>query len=100
MPLLMAKYSNTWIYEVHSFSDLYLVLQFNSIDQWVCFCANTNAYLLYNLCNLQSVVQFEIRDGDTSPSSFTIQDCLAILLFSVFPFEAENCPFKFCEELC
>ena len=40
------------------------------IDQHVCFYDNTMQYLLLDL----SVVKLEIRDNDTSRSSFIAQD--------------------------
>jgi hypothetical protein len=40
--------------------DLLLGLQLDSIDQPICFCANTMWFLL-----LFSLLQLEIRDGDT-----------------------------------
>ena len=54
----------------------------------------------YHYC---SVVQLEVRDGDSSQSSFIVQDCFAYpdFLFVcwfvcsfVFPYEVENCSFK------
>jgi hypothetical protein len=44
-----------------------------------------------------SIVQFEIRDYDTS-SSFIMYIFSYPDLF-VFSYEAESCPFDFCEEL-
>jgi hypothetical protein len=47
-----------------------------------------------------SVVQLEIRDGDTFRSSFIVQDHFSYTGFFVFPYEIENISFKICEELC
>lgn len=47
-----------------------------------------------------SVVQPEVRDGDTSRSSFLGQDCFNCPGLFVYPHEAEYCPFKVCKELC
>ena len=46
-----------------------------------------------------SAVQLEIRDGDTSRSSFIVQDCFSYPRFFVFPYEVEHCSFKVCKEL-
>jgi hypothetical protein len=47
-----------------------------------------------------SVVQVEIRDGDTTSSSFIVQDCFSYLRFFTFPYGFENCSSKACKELC
>ena len=50
-----------------------------------------------------SIVELEIRDGDTSGSSFTVQDCFSypvFCLFVCFSIEVDYCSFKVCEELC
>lgn len=47
-----------------------------------------------------SVVELEIRDGDTSGSSFIVQDCISYPGFFFLSDEIEYCPFKICEELC
>jgi hypothetical protein len=51
-----------------------------------------------------SVVQFKIGDGDVSTSSLIFQKCFGYhgvsVYVCVFTYKAENCPFKFCEELC
>lgn len=51
--------------------DQCLDLKFNSIDQRVCFYANTMKVLLLMIC----IVQLEIKDGETSGSSFVVQGC-------------------------
>lgn len=46
-----------------------------------------------------TLVQLEIRQGNTSTSSFIVQDCFPILdLF--FLYEVEYCSFKVCKESC
>ena len=47
-----------------------------------------------------SVVEFEVRDGDASRSSFIVWDCFGYPEFFVFPYEVEYCSFEVCEELC
>jgi hypothetical protein len=44
-----------------------------------------------------SVVQFEIRDCDTSKSSFIVQDCFNFPVLFVFLYQAEYCYFIFCK---
>lgn len=51
-----------------------MCLQFDFIEPYVCFYVNTMLFY-YSI----SVVQFEVRDGDSSCSSFIVQDWLAIL---------------------
>jgi hypothetical protein len=53
-------------------------------------------YGFYYCC---SVVQLEIGDGDTSRSSFIVQDCFSYPGFFVFLNEVENGSFKVCKEL-
>lgn len=45
-------------------------------------------------------MQLEIRYGDSSSNSFTIQGLSGYPGFFVFPSEAQIFPFKICEELC
>ena len=40
-----------------------------------------------------SIVELEVRDGDTSRSSFLVQDCFSYPGFFVFPYEVEYCFF-------
>jgi hypothetical protein len=47
-----------------------------------------------------SAVQFEIRDGGISRSSFTVQNYFSHPGVSVFPYKVENCSFKVRKELC
>ena len=51
----------------------------------------------YDYC---SVVQFEMRDGDISRSSFIVQDCFSYPGIFVSPYEIEHCSFKVCKKLC
>jgi hypothetical protein len=52
-----------------------------------------SVFVLIYYCS--SLVQFEIKDGNNSSSPFIIQDYICL-----FPYEAENCPFKFYKESC
>jgi hypothetical protein len=45
-----------------------------------------------------SVIQIEIRDGDTSRSSFIIKICFSYPGCFVFSFEIQHCSFKLCKE--
>jgi hypothetical protein len=47
-----------------------------------------------------SVVQLEVKDGDTSRRSFIVQDCLSYPGISGFPYEVKSCLFKVCKKLC
>ena len=47
-----------------------------------------------------SVIEFAIRDYDTSRSSFMVQDCFGHPDFFAFPYEVEYCSFKVGEEFC
>jgi hypothetical protein len=47
-----------------------------------------------------SVVQLEIKDSDTSSSSFIVQDCFRYSRLFVISYEVENFLFKDCKELC
>ena len=56
--------------------------------------------------NYNSVIQIEIRDGDTSRSFLIIHGyfnypgvCVCVCV-CVFPHEAKDFPFKICEESC
>jgi hypothetical protein len=53
------------------------------------------------------VVQLEVMNGNTSKSSFIVQDCVCLFLFCfcypgffVFWYEIEFFSFKICKELC
>lgn len=41
-----------------------------------------------------SIVDLEIRDGDTSRSSFIVQDCFSYPGLFVFPYKTEYCSFE------
>jgi hypothetical protein len=76
-------------------------LSFYSIDQPVCFYANTMFCFVLFVCLFYyycSVVQLEIRDGDTSRSSFIVQDCFSYPRFFGFLYEVENCYFNVCKK--
>ena len=45
------------------------------------------------------VVQLEIRNADTTSSSFIIQDCFIYLVCIIFPCVAEDFPLKIWKEL-
>ena len=47
-----------------------------------------------------SVVEFEVKDCDTSRSSLIVKDCFSYPWFFVFPYEVEYCSFKVCKEFC
>ena len=44
-----------------------------------------------------SIIEFEVRDGDTSRNSFIAQDCFGYPGFLVFPYEVEYCSFDVCK---
>ena len=58
------------------------------------FMANLFCFYYYSY-----IIQPEIWDGDTSNSSFIIQDCFSYPGYFVFPYEIEIC-FISSEELC
>jgi hypothetical protein len=80
--------------DVYTWVDLCLGLQFDPIDQCVYFISIPHSFYHYS-----SVVQLEIRNGDTS-SLFIVQDYFSYPQCFVISYEVENCPFKFCKELC
>ena len=47
-----------------------------------------------------TVVELEIRDGETSDILLLFRIVLALLCYFVFPYEAGNCSFRLCKELC
>ena len=47
-----------------------------------------------------SVVEFEVRDGDSSRNYFIVYDCFGHSGFFVFPYEVECGSFEVCEEFC
>ena len=54
-----------------SYVGLFLGLQLNSIDQYICFTANPKQFSLYYVY----VIQLQIRDGNTSRNSRVVEDC-------------------------
>lgn len=86
------------------FSSLYLWLYKNSGVHrcvWV-FNSLPLSVFLPRPCSLyycSSVVQLEIGDDETSSSSSIIQNRFSCPKSFLFPYEAEDCPFKFLEEL-
>jgi hypothetical protein len=51
----------------------------------------------YHYC---SVVELEVKDGDSPSGSFIAKNCFSYPGFFVFPFEIENCSFNVFENLC
>jgi hypothetical protein len=49
---------------------------------------------LYHYC---SVVQLEVRDGDSPRSSFIVENCFVYTGHFIFLYEVENCSFHVCE---
>ena len=49
----------------------FLGLQLYSIDQSICFTANTTQFSLY----YGHVILLQIREGDTSRNTFVVEDC-------------------------
>jgi hypothetical protein len=47
-----------------------------------------------------SVVDLEVRHGNTATHSFIVQDCFSYPGFLIFPSEVENCSFEVCKKLC
>ena len=76
--------------------NLYLGLQFDSIDLSVCFYANTMLFKNY----FSSVLELEFRDINTSRSSSIVQDCFNYSAFFDFPSEIDYCSFRVYKELC
>jgi hypothetical protein len=72
-----------------------------SVGIWVYFWIFDSILLvsLHAVFNF-SVVYYELRDSDITRSSFIVQDSFSSSRFFVFPYEAENCSFKVCKELC
>lgn len=70
--------------------DLFLHLQFNSVDPHVCFYDKT---MLFYYC--YSKVHLEVRNADNSRNSFIIRDCVScptffVLFCFLFSYEHEN----------
>jgi hypothetical protein len=86
----LSKYRCPWVYGFVSFWVFDTIL----LASWL-FLYKFHA-VFYYYC---SVVQLEVRDGDTSNSLY----CIGLLLLScffLFLYEVENCSFKICKELC
>ena len=86
----LSKYRCPWVYGFVSFWVFDTIL----LASWL-FLYKFHA-VFYYYC---SVVQLEVRDGDTSISRY----CIGLLLLScffLFLYEVENCSFKVCKELC
>jgi len=52
--------------------------------------------VFYHIC---SVVQLEVRHGDSIRGSFIVENSFCYPRFFVIPDEFANCSFQFCEEL-
>jgi len=92
-------FASLWKIKCHSCVDLFLGLLFNSIDQPV-FVSLPCAIALH-------LVYLEIRDGDTSQSSFVqhyfsypVFIFVVVCFVAVFPYEVENYFCKMWKELC
>lgn len=68
----------------------YLNLQFISIGECDCIYVNTMMFLKNTIA-----LSTEVRDNDTTSSSFIVQDYFSCPSFIVFPYEAEICFFQF-----
>ena len=47
-----------------------------------------------------SVIEFEVRDGNASRSSFIVQDCFGYPGFLISLYKLDYCSLKVCEEFC
>ena len=63
------------------------------------FLCQYHAGFFFITIALCKIVQFEIREDDIFKSSFIIQNFFSYPGYFVFPYEAENCLFNFCEKL-
>jgi hypothetical protein len=63
-------------------------LQFYSIDLPACFCTSTMQF--YHYC---SVIQLEVRDGDSPRNVFIVDSIFCCPGFFVIPDEFANCSF-------
>jgi hypothetical protein len=79
--------------DIHSYVNLCLCLPFNSIDSISVFLAIPSCFYYYT-----SVVLFEVRDGNIG-SLLLLRIVFSYPGFFVFPYVAENCLAKLCEEL-
>jgi hypothetical protein len=69
---------------------------FNSIPLINVFVSVPISCSFYHSC---SVVQLEVRDGDSPRRSFIVENWFPYPGFFVTPDEFENCSFYFCDEL-
>ena len=80
----------------------YIILAFHQESSFLmCVDLSLGLFLmpvLHGPYNNFSVVQLKIRDGDTSRSSFIVEDCFSYPAFSVFPYKVEYCSFNVCKE--
>ena len=74
----------------------FLGLQFYSIDLPACFYNST--IQVFN--HYYFVIQLEARDGDSSRSSFIVENCFGYPGVFFFPYEVENCSLHISKELC
>lgn len=51
----------------------------DSIDQCICFYVNAMQFYYFS-----SIVELELRDGETSNGSFIVQDSFSVLFFFFF----------------
>jgi hypothetical protein len=81
----------------------FLCLQFYSINLPVCHCTSTMQFcflfFVFFLNHNCSVVQLEVRHGDSTRGSFIVDNSFLYRRFFVIPDEFANCPFYLCEEL-
>jgi hypothetical protein len=68
----------------------------NSIPLIIVFVPISIPCSFYYYC---SVIQLEVRDVDTSRSSFVVQDCFSYPAFLFFSYEPKNCSVKVCKAL-
>jgi hypothetical protein len=73
----------------HSSVDSFLHLQFYSIDLPVSHCTSTMQFFFHNC----SVVQLEVRHGDSTRGSFIVEKGFCYPMFFIIPDEFTNCPF-------
>jgi hypothetical protein len=66
----------------------FLELQFSSIDLLDCLFTNTMHFLFYHYC---SIIQLEVKDGDSPRISFIVKNSFCYPGFFVVPNEFANC---------
>jgi hypothetical protein len=74
----------------------FLGLQFYSIDLPVCRCTSQYLAVFITIC---SVVQLEVRQGDSSKGSLIVENSFCYPRLFDFPDEFANCPFYLGKEL-